>query len=112
MAIGRTAKQCRDRYFNCLAPNLKNGEWTAAEEHLLEEKVHELGTKWSAISKFFTCRSPNNIKNHWNRVMLKKIEHRNTEIHVSSSPEIEMTDMLYDFTIDVDNNWSGALLGF
>ena len=70
--VDRTAKQCKDRYFNSLAPNLENGEWTSAEEDLLREKVETLGTHWSIIAKFFTNRGPNNIKNHWNRVLSKK----------------------------------------
>ena len=70
--VDRTAKQCKDRYFNSLAPNLENGKWTSAEEDLLREKVETLGTHWSIIAKFFTNRGPNNIKNHWNRVLSKK----------------------------------------
>jgi hypothetical protein len=69
---GRSAKQCKDRYFNSLAPNLENGEWTSEEENLLREKVDTLGTRWSIIAKFFKNRGPNNIKNHWNRVLSKK----------------------------------------
>lgn len=68
----RTAKQCKDRYFNSLAPNLMNGEWTKEEERLLYEKVNEFGKKWSVIAKYFMNRGPNNLKNHWNRVMLRK----------------------------------------
>lgn len=59
----RTTRQCRERYNNYLAPTIKNEPWTQDEDNLLEEKVQELGQKWSKIAQFFNSRSDVNIKN-------------------------------------------------
>ena len=59
----RSTRQCRERYTNYLAPNVTNGPWTAAEDQLLEQKVQEMGQKWSKIAAFFEGRSDVNIKN-------------------------------------------------
>jgi hypothetical protein len=62
---GRAPRQCRDRWVNYLCPQNKNGTWTDSEDALLVDKVQELGTAWSRISKFFDGRSENNVKNRW-----------------------------------------------
>lgn len=41
------------------------GPWTATELVLLDQKVTELGRRWTAISAFFPDRSPNQVKNCW-----------------------------------------------
>ena len=64
----RTTRQCRERYKNYLAPEIKNGPWTADEDQLLKEKYEELGPKWSTIATFFTSRSDVNIKNRWTSI--------------------------------------------
>ncbi|OHT01555.1 Myb-like DNA-binding domain containing protein [Tritrichomonas foetus] len=62
---GRTGRQCRDRYRNYLAPSINKSEWTLDEDHLLIEKVHQYGSCWSKISKFFFGRTSSAIKNRW-----------------------------------------------
>ena len=63
---GRSARQCRDRYSNYLAPEINRSSWTDEEERLLIEKHQEYGPKWSLIAQFFENRSTNCLKNHWN----------------------------------------------
>ena len=88
---GRTAKQCKERYLNSLAPNIKNGEWTTEEEDTLSELVRIHGKQWSIIAKCFNGRGPNNIKNHWNRVMTKKmkIDEPIQEVQIGPFDDIE-----------------------
>ncbi|OHT06341.1 hypothetical protein TRFO_05511 [Tritrichomonas foetus] len=62
----RSGRQCRDRYRNYLAPNLKLEKWTQEEDELLVQKYNELGPKWSKISKFFSGRTGSSLKNRWN----------------------------------------------
>jgi myb proto-oncogene protein len=49
----RTTKQCRERWQNCLSPDVKKGKkgpWTAEEDHLLLEKHREYGNRWATIA--------------------------------------------------------------
>jgi hypothetical protein len=63
--LGRTARQCRDRWTNYLCPVNKNSPWTRTEDALLIQKFAELGPHWATIAKFFDGRSENNVKNRW-----------------------------------------------
>jgi hypothetical protein len=64
----RSARQCRERFRNYLSPNLRNGQWTEAEDQLLREKFLEYGAKWSLIVAFFPSRSEVNLKNRWTQL--------------------------------------------
>ena len=41
---GRIGKQCRERWFNHLAPEVKKGEWPAEEDRLIMDSVRAHGT--------------------------------------------------------------------
>lgn len=62
---GRMGKQCRERWFNHLTPEVKKGEWSPAEDELIMAAVQEHGTKWSVIVKQLPGRSDNAIKNRY-----------------------------------------------
>lgn len=61
----RTSKQCRERWFNCLDPNIKRSGFEPWEDQIIIEKQKEIGNKWSAIAKYLPGRSPGAIKNRW-----------------------------------------------
>jgi hypothetical protein len=65
---GRTARQCRERYRNYLAPAVRIAPWTEAEESLLVAKFAELGPKWSQMTIFFDRRSAVSLKNHYAKI--------------------------------------------
>jgi hypothetical protein len=62
---GRGGKQCRERYTNKLAPDVKGGEWTEEEDALLFQKHRELGNKWAQIAVWVPGRSDNAVKNRF-----------------------------------------------
>ncbi|GBG33445.1 Transcription factor MYB3R-2 [Hondaea fermentalgiana] len=64
---GRIGKQCRERWFNHLDPNIRTDEWTEEEDQLLIEGQSKLGNKWSQIAKIYLPGRPENaVKNRWN----------------------------------------------
>ncbi|KAL1508491.1 hypothetical protein AB1Y20_004592 [Prymnesium parvum] len=66
---GRAGKQCRERWFNHLCPEVKKGSWTEEEDRVIMESVQRYGTKWSAIVKLMPGRTDNAIKNRYNSAM-------------------------------------------
>lgn len=73
----RSARQCRERYRNYLAPHILNPPWSKEEEELLCQKYREYGPKWAMITKFFSQRSDVNIKNHWASMRNREIRAEN-----------------------------------
>ena len=65
MGQNRSGKQCRERWYNQLNPNMKKNNWTNEEENILFTKHMQLGNKWSDIASFLPGRTLNDIKNHF-----------------------------------------------
>ncbi|XP_010453553.1 PREDICTED: myb-related protein 315 [Camelina sativa] len=71
----RWGKSCRLRWINYLRPDLKRGGFTDAEEDRIMELHSQLGNRWSKIASHFSGRTDNEIKNHWNTKIKKKMKH-------------------------------------
>lgn len=84
MIPGKTARQCRDRYMNYLAPGLCHSEWTKDEDDLLKKLYKEYGPKWSLISKQLPNRSPINVKNRWAHFLGKKISSASSSLKLTN----------------------------
>mmetsp|Transcript_31659 Transcript_31659/g.79088 ORF Transcript_31659/g.79088 Transcript_31659/m.79088 type:complete len:423 (+) Transcript_31659:560-1828(+) len=69
--VGRVGKQCRERWFNHLCPEVVKGDWTPEEDKVIMDSVRDLGTCWSKIVKFLPGRTDNAIKNRYNSTMRK-----------------------------------------
>jgi hypothetical protein len=61
----RTSKQCRERWFNRLSPNLKRDPFELWEDQMIVERQMQLGNRWSLIAQSLPGRSPGAVKNRW-----------------------------------------------
>ncbi|GAV88240.1 Myb_DNA-binding domain-containing protein [Cephalotus follicularis] len=71
--LRRCGKSCRLRWTNYLRPDLKRGLLTEAEEQLVIDLHARIGNRWSKIAARLPGRTDNEIKNHWNTHIKKKL---------------------------------------
>ncbi|KAL6600777.1 hypothetical protein ACP70R_045062 [Stipagrostis hirtigluma subsp. patula] len=69
----RCGKSCRLRWTNYLRPDLKRGLLSPEEEKTVIELHEQLGNRWSKIAAQLPGRTDNEIKNHWNTHIKKKL---------------------------------------
>ncbi|XP_010539859.1 PREDICTED: protein ODORANT1-like [Tarenaya hassleriana] len=71
--LRRCGKSCRLRWTNYLRPDLKRGLLSDSEEQLVIDLHAHLGNRWSKIAARLPGRTDNEIKNHWNTHIKKKL---------------------------------------
>ncbi|KAK6922574.1 SANT/Myb domain [Dillenia turbinata] len=69
----RCGKSCRLRWINYLRPDLKRGNFTSEEDDLIITLHSLLGNKWSRMARKLPGRTDNEIKNHWNTHIRRKL---------------------------------------
>lgn len=114
----RSSKQCRERYFNHLDPEIKKTAWTYEEDEKIFKFHLEYGSKWSQIARNIPGRSDNAIKNRWNSSISKRIEkgpdgksilkpdtskrsHKSSKAQINRPPELEIPPTVIPTKVDV-----------
>lgn len=83
---GRSARQCRERYINYLAPELRAQPWSPDEDAQLLSLVAELGPRWAQIQRFFPSRSYVSVKNRWSVLHVKCTPRARLELSSAPAP--------------------------
>ncbi|KAM6552472.1 hypothetical protein CsatB_013234 [Cannabis sativa] len=71
--LQRCGKSCRLRWTNYLRPDLKHGQFSDAEEQTIVKLHSIVGNRWSIIAAQLPGRTDNDVKNHWNTKLKKKL---------------------------------------
>ncbi|KAG6672969.1 hypothetical protein I3843_16G087500 [Carya illinoinensis] len=69
----RCGKSCRLRWVNYLRPDLKRGNFGEDEEDLIIKLHALLGNRWSLIAGRLPGRTDNEVKNHWNTHLKRRL---------------------------------------
>ncbi|XP_058189783.1 transcription factor RAX1-like [Rhododendron vialii] len=101
--LKRCGKSCRLRWLNYLRPNIKHGGFTEEEDNIICALYTKLGSRWSIIASHLPGRTDNDVKNHWNTKIKKKLMAPKTNIGEPSNslpllPQTEPYDAPCNFS--------------
>lgn len=71
--LKRCGKSCRLRWLNYLRPDIKLGGFTEEEDNIISSLYVNIGSRWSVIASHLRGRTDNDVKNHWNTKLKKKM---------------------------------------
>ncbi|CAN6898375.1 unnamed protein product [Brassica oleracea var. botrytis] len=101
----RCGKSCRLRWFNYLRPEVKKGKLTPREEQDIVNFHSVFGNRWAVIAQYMPGRSDNDIKNHWNSCLKKRLK-RNGIDPMTHQPIINLAVKTPSFNTDCGSSSS------
>lgn len=101
--VGRSGKQCRERWFNTLNPDVKKGGWTPEEDFLIFKIFAEYGSKWSLIASKFPGRTENSVKNRFYST-LRRISLDKKKLQATKQQKHSELEDINDNNIEDDEN--------
>ncbi|KAL8152766.1 hypothetical protein V2J09_010526 [Rumex salicifolius] len=61
------------RWLNYLRPSIKHGGFSQEEDDIISHMYFTIGSRWSMIAERLQGRTDNDIKNHWNTNLQRKL---------------------------------------
>ena len=108
--IGRSGKQCRERWHNHLDPEVEKAPISEKEEIILFNAQSEIGNKWAEIAKLLPGRTDNIVKNHYYSSLRRQLRKLMKEIKDPKIKETEEISIEYIYKIIKENNISESIL--
>ena len=94
----KSGKQCRERWYNKLDPNIKHAPWTRQEEAALILYHMKLKNRWADIACKFSGRNNNTVKNRFYSIF-RKIKNKTKNNDFSYSSRLELIEMHYMISV-------------
>ena len=98
----RTIRQCKERYFHYLSPDISQSQWTEDEDELLIKKVNLFGKKWKSFENFFKGRIEISIRNRWN--MLERKQKRQIKKQLQNRQKIYEQYIINQYRVIKNSN--------
>ncbi|XP_021292058.1 transcription factor WER-like [Herrania umbratica] len=102
--LKRCGKSCRLRWINYLSPGVKRGDFSEEENDLIIRLHNLLGNRWSLIAGRVPGRTDNQVKNHWNTHLSKKLGIKKGKNKVNASSRISIGKSRQDFSTSSSQN--------
>lgn len=66
---GRSGKQCRERWHNCVGTHISSLPWSSKEDLTIQMGVRAHGHKWTLIASQLEGRTDNSVKNRYHTLI-------------------------------------------
>ena len=87
----KNARQCKERWMNCLDPNINKAPWSEQEDNLLLLLHKAMGEHWTKMAVYFSGRTDVNLKNRWTLIRKwEKLKKGDTKRELSITPAEEI----------------------